>query len=172
MAVQGLLGRARDAGVRVEPTDHGTLCLSGRRPPQELLDELRCSKADVLTFLQSSAIGADLIPRTQPEDIRYAGVDLVARGRDVAMLRLGTARLSLTPDDLSPQLRSVAERIALELRAAGPETIGRWATDVVYAYGEVPDLPEPVQVAAYHAWSLDLDAIGVAAAGEDSPTLA
>jgi hypothetical protein len=172
MTALTLFGRARATGVRIEPTDHGTLRLCGRRPPQALVEELKRHKDDLLTVLRSSAIGADLIPRASLDDRRYAGVDLVARGRNVAMLRIGTARLALTPDDLSPALREVAERIAYELRMAGPEADGRWATDVVHAYGEAHGLLEPLQVAAYHAWSSALEMRAISAGREQPPPAA
>lgn len=173
MVVQELLRRARAAGVQLEPTDRGTLRLSGPRASQELVEELKRHKAGLLALLRSPAIGAGLIPRAGTDDPRYAGVDLVARSRDVAMLRIGIARLSLTPDDLSPELRATVERIAQDLAQAGSEELGRWATDVLYAYGDVPDLPEPVQLAAYHAWAIVLESTGmVVAAGEKSATAA
>jgi hypothetical protein len=172
MVVQELLRRTRDAGVSLEPTDHGTLRLSGHRPPPDLLAELTCHKAGLLVILRSPAIGTDLIPRAGADDPRYAGVDLVARGRDASMLHIGIARLSLTPEELSTQMNSTAERIARELVVAGLEELGHWATDVVYAYGDVPDLPEPVQVAAYHAWSSALELSASAAEDEQPPTAA
>jgi hypothetical protein len=135
-----------------------------------ILAAVQRHRAERTARLRATAMGADLIPRAGVDDSRYAGVDLVARGRDVEKVRIGTARLSLTPEDLGPELRATAERIAAELRAAGVEEIGRWATDVVYAYGEMPDLPEPVQVAVYHAWALDLAATTTSRSIRDSPS--
>lgn len=80
---------------------------------------------------QEMAIGADLIPRGCSDDTRYAGVDLVVRGQDLHVLRLGIRRLKLSPGDLPAELRATTHRIARELKAAGPEEIGRWATDVL-----------------------------------------
>ncbi len=114
---------------------------------RERLSEQQCLKRQV-------AIGADLIPRADPGDVRYSGVDLAARSRDLDVLRVGMARLNVTPDDLPSDLRVVAERIANELRSAGPEEIGRFATDALYAYSEVPNLSPMVETAMFLAWML------------------
>jgi Asp-tRNA(Asn)/Glu-tRNA(Gln) amidotransferase A subunit family amidase len=109
---------------------------------------------------QENGIGADLIPRARPDDPRFAGVDLVARGQDLQTLRLGVVRLNLSVGDLSPDLRANAERIAKELKRAGSEEIGRWATDVLYAYADLPRITPTVEVAMYYAWALSVDASG------------
>ncbi len=104
--------------------------------------------------LRASDIGADLIPRSNHADPRLQGIDLAARGHDHKTRRVGIDRLDMTPDDLSPELRAIAERIGSELRDAGSKEIGQWATDVVLAYARVKHLRESTQVAMYLAWSL------------------
>lgn len=128
-----------------------------------ILDTVQQYRADRNQQLRETAIGGDLIPRAEHGDARYAGVDLGDRGRDITMLRIGMRRLTLTPDDLPAVLKAMAERIAGELREAGPDEIGRWATDVLSAYGDVPNLSPHVEVAMYAAWSMALQPVSCAA---------
>lgn len=116
--------------------------------------EHQCSRREV-------AIGADVIPRAAHDDDRYIGVDLVERGRDVDTLRVGLARLDLKPDNLPAVLKAMAERIAGELHAACPEEIGRWATDVLYAYADVPNIAPSVEAVMYQAWALSIAPLSV-----------
>lgn len=117
----------------------------------EALDNARAARAH---RLRATGIGADLIPRSNYADPRLQVDALKARGLDHATRRVGIDRLDMTPDDLTPELRAIAERIGSELRDAGSKEIGRWATDVLFAYVRVPNLQESTQVAMYLAWSL------------------
>lgn len=117
----------------------------------EALDNARAARAH---RLRATGIGADLIPRSNDGDPRLQGIDLKARGLDHDTRQVGIDRLDMTPDDLSPELRAIAERIGSELRDAGLEEIGRWATDALFAYVRVPNLQESTQVAMHLAWSL------------------
>jgi hypothetical protein len=116
-----------------------------------ILKTVQRHRAEQQRTRQEAAIGADVIPRAAHDDDRYIGVDLVARGRDVDTLRVGLARLDLKPDDLPAVLKAMAARIAGELRAAGPEEIGRWATDVLHAYADVPNISPSVEAVMYQA---------------------
>jgi hypothetical protein len=106
---------------------------------------------------RQSAIRADLIPRAHRDDERYAGVDLVARGRDLSTLSIGIARLELTPDDLSGDTKAAAQRIGEELKAAGLEEVCRWATDVLFAYSDIPNIAPATETAMFYAWSLSIE---------------
>jgi hypothetical protein len=119
-----------------------------------VLERVRHQRTEQRQARRATAIGADLIPRAPVDDERYAGVDLAARGNDLKALRLGLARLAMRPDDLPSEFRAMAERIAGELREAGPEEIGRYATDVLYAYADVPCLSPVVETTMYLAWHL------------------
>lgn len=122
-----------------------------------ILETVQRHRAEQQRIRRETDIGADLIPRAPHDDERYAGVDLAARGRDVGTLRIGVARLKLTPDDLPADLLRIAERIAAELKAAGPDDIGRWATDVLYAYSDIQNISPATEVAMYHAWDSSID---------------
>lgn len=123
-----------------------------------VLKTVQRHRAELQQARRGTAIGADLIPRAAHNDSRYAGVDLAARGWATDTLHVGLARLTLAPDDLSAANRATAERIARELRAAGPEEIGRWATDVLYAYADVPNISPLTETVMFLAWVLSLDA--------------
>jgi hypothetical protein len=121
-----------------------------------ILETVQRHRAEQRRIQGKTAIGADLIPRAPHDDSRYADIDLLARGQDIDALLTGIARLDLGFDDLSADLRATVERIARELREAGPEEIGRWATDVLFAYADVSQITSTIEVAMYHAWALSL----------------
>ncbi len=124
-----------------------------------ILETVRRRHAELQQRRRETAIGADLIPRAAPDDDRFLGVDLAARGRDTTTLHIGLARLDLSPDDLSTEMKATAERIAEELRAAGPDEIGRFATDVLFAYSDIPNISPATETAMYHTWALAIDAV-------------
>ncbi|HEV2066688.1 MAG TPA: hypothetical protein VGR08_07620 [Thermomicrobiales bacterium] len=121
-----------------------------------ILETVQRHRAERQRLRRETAIGADLIPRGSPDDPRYAGVDLVARGHDLEALCTGTARLARSLDDLPAEWKATAERIAVDLRNAGPIEIGRYATDVLYAYADIPDIAPEVETTMYAAWTLSI----------------
>jgi hypothetical protein len=121
-----------------------------------ILESVRRQRADQRHARCSTAIGAGLIPRACVDDARYAGVDLAARGGDREALQLGLDRMAETLMALSPEASAIAQRIAMELRDAGPEEIGRYATDVLYAYADVCRLSREVEATMYLAWELSV----------------
>lgn len=135
-----------------------------------VLEIVQPYRAERRERLRATEIGADLIPRATPDDPRYAGVDLVARGRDVMALRSGMARLDRPPRSLPADLREIAQRIARELLAAGPDEIGRYATDILYAYADVPIIAPDVETAMYYAWALAIAPSACASEGACDPT--
>jgi hypothetical protein len=152
-----LLQRLISAGVSVSLNPEGGLHLRGRRPPDDLLQAVKAKRDDLIRLLTvPAAFGADLIPRAPRDDARYAGVDLAARAHDRDALDMGIRRRQVAPHELPAGMRIPLDRIASELRAAGVEEIGRYATDVLYAYCDVPNLSPALEAAMYDAWALSI----------------
>ena len=123
----------------------------------ELVHRARTERA---ARLRTMAIGADLIPRSTANDPVLRDVDpweLVSRAMNDEVRLTGTARLSITADQIPKGMRERAEEIGAELAEVGMLEIGRWATDVQLAYVRVPHLAENVQVSMFHAWTVALD---------------